>query len=107
MGIQKFDREEWVLRLTPLLKGKARIACTDLGTTMEYDGMKKAIQSYYNVSPKRCRKQFRSHVWTKDAEPNKWTAKVTKLMKRWLLPEEGIIADAARTGSVLPQIAYN
>ena len=84
MGIQDIDREEWVLRLTPLLKGKAWTVCTDLGNTMEYDGVKKAILSYYDVSPERCRKQFRAHVWMKDAEPNEWTAKVMKLMKRWL-----------------------
>ena len=90
MGIQNVDRTEWVLRLTPLLNGKARAVCTDLGTIMEYDGVKKAILSHYNVNPQRCRKQFRAHVWTKDAEPNEWTAKGMKLMKRWLLPEEVI-----------------
>ena len=81
MGIQNIDKEEWVLRLTPSLKGKARTICTDHGTTMAYDRVKKAILSYYNVSPERCWKQFRAHVWTKDTEPNEWTAKGTKLMK--------------------------
>ena len=81
MGIQNIDRAEWVLRLTPLLNGKARAVCTNLGTIMEYDGVKKASLSHYNVSPEHCRKQFRVHVWTKDAEPNEWTAKGTKLMK--------------------------
>ena len=85
MGIQDIDREEWVLRLTTLLKGKAQTVCTDLGTTMEYERVKKAILSYYNVNPERCQKQFQAHVWTKDVEPNEWTAKVTKLMKRWLI----------------------
>ena len=89
-GLQDIDGEEWVLRLTPLLKGKARAVCTDLGNKMEYDGVKKAILSHYNVSPERCRKQFQAHIWTKDTEPNEWTAKGMKLMKRWLLPEEGI-----------------
>ena len=41
MGIQEIDREEWVLWLTPLLKRKARAVCTNLGSTMEYDGVKK------------------------------------------------------------------
>ena len=45
MGSQKVDRTELVLRLTPLLSGKARSVCTDLGTIMEYDGVKKAILS--------------------------------------------------------------
>ena len=91
MGIQEIDQEEWVLRVTPLLKGKARAVCTNLGRTMDYDGVNNAILSHYtcNISPERCRKQFRAHVWTKDTEPNEWTAKLTKLAKRWLLPEEG------------------
>lgn len=89
MGIQNVERANWVLRLTPLLNGKARTVCTDLGAG-EYDQVKEAILSHYNVNPERCRKRFRSHVWTRDAEPNEWVAKGTKLMKRWLLPEQGM-----------------
>ena len=89
MGIQEIGKEEWVLRLTPLLKGKAQAICTNLGNTMGYDGVKKANLSHYNVSPECCWKQFRAHVWTKDTEPKEWTAKLTKLGKQWLLPEEG------------------
>ena len=66
MGIQEIDKEEWVLLLTPLLKGKTRAVCTDLGGTIDYDGVKRVILSYYNVSPERCQKQFRTHVWTRD-----------------------------------------
>ena len=42
------------------------------------------------MSPERCRKQFRAHVWTNGVEPKEWTAKGMKLMKRCLLPTEGI-----------------
>ena len=62
MGIQEIGKKEWVLRLTPLLKGKDRAVCTDLGYTMDYDGVKKAILSHYKVSLERCRKQFRAQV---------------------------------------------
>ena len=51
MGIQNINRAEWLLRLIPLLNGKARSICTDLGTIMEYNGVKKAILSHYNVNP--------------------------------------------------------
>ena len=81
MGIQNVDRTEWVLRLTPSLNGKARAVCTDLGTIMEYDGVKKVILSHYNVNPECCRKRFLAHFWTKNAEPNEWTAKGMRLMK--------------------------
>ena len=84
------DRTEWVLRLTPLLNGKARAVYTDLGTTTDYNGVKKAILSHFSANPERCRKWFPMHIWTRDAEPNEWIAKGMKLMKRWLLPEEGI-----------------
>ena len=90
MAIQKIDHKEWVLRLTPLLKGKARTVCIDVGTLMDYDEVKKSILSHYSVSPERCRKAFRAHTWTRDAEPNAWIARGRKLMNRWLLPEEGM-----------------
>ena len=90
MNIQKVDRVEWVLHLTPLLKGKARTVCIDVGSMMDYEGVKKAILSQYSVSPERCRKGFRAHTWTRDAEPNAWIAKGKKLMHRRLRPEEGM-----------------
>ena len=43
MTIQEVDKAEWVLWLTPLLSGKARIVCTKLRPTVEYDGLKAAI----------------------------------------------------------------
>ena len=46
MGIQNIDRAEWVLRLSPLLNGKTQAVCTELGTIMECDGVKKAILSH-------------------------------------------------------------
>ena len=54
MGIQNVDRTEWILRLTPLVNGKARAICTELGTMMEYNGVMKAILSHYNVNPEHC-----------------------------------------------------
>ena len=90
MGMQKVDRSEWIFRLTPLLKGKARTVCIDVGSMMDYDEVRKAILSHYSISPERCRKGFRAHTWTRDAEPNAWIAKGKKLMNRWLRPEEGM-----------------
>ena len=90
MNLQGVERAEWVLRLTPLLNGRARTVCTDLGGTASYDGVKKAILSHYNINTERCRKQFRAHVWTRNAEPNEWVARGVKLMKRWLRPDEGV-----------------
>ena len=90
MNIQKVDTAEWVLHLTPLLKGKARTVCIDAGSMMGYEGVKKAILTQYSVSPERCRKGFRAHTWTRDAEPNAWIAQGKKLMNRWLLPEQGM-----------------
>ena len=90
MNIQKIDQKEWVLRLTPLLKGKARAVCIDVGAMLNYVEVKKVILSHYSVSPERCRKGFRAHTWTRDAEPNAWVAKGKKLMNRWLLPEDGM-----------------
>ena len=90
MNMQRVDSSESVLRLTPLFKGKARTVCIDVGSMTAYEGVKKAILSQYSVSPERCRKEFRMHAWTRDAEPNAWIAKGKKLMNRWLRPEDGM-----------------
>ena len=89
MKIQKVNKSQWMLHLTPLLSGKARTVCTDLGATMDYDGVKKAILEHYNVNAERCRRKFRDHMWTKDQDPTEWISKGMKLMKRWLTPEQG------------------
>ena len=90
MKIQKVNKTNWVLQLTPLLSGKARTVCTDLGSTKAYEELKKAILEHCNVNSERCRKRFRAHIWTKDQEPTEWITKGIKLAKRWLLPEEGV-----------------
>uniref|UniRef100_A0A1X7U952 Reverse transcriptase n=1 Tax=Amphimedon queenslandica TaxID=400682 RepID=A0A1X7U952_AMPQE len=90
MKIQGVNRTNWILRLTPLLSGKARTVCTDLGTTTDYDGVKKAILEHYNINTERCRRKFRSHVWTRDQDPTDWIARGVKLVKRWLVPENGM-----------------
>ncbi|XP_019858603.1 PREDICTED: uncharacterized protein LOC109586823 [Amphimedon queenslandica] len=90
MKIQGVNRTNWILRLTPLLSGKARTVCTDLGTTTDYDGVKKAILERYNINTERCRRKFRSHVWTRDQDPTDWIARGVKLVKRWLVPENGM-----------------
>ena len=50
MTIQEVGKAEWVLRLTPLLSGKACTVCIKLGPTVEYDGVKAAILEQYNVN---------------------------------------------------------
>ena len=58
INIQKVDSLEWVLRLTRLLKGNAWTVCIDVGSMMDYEGVKKAILSQYSASPERCQKGF-------------------------------------------------
>ncbi len=89
MHLQEITKEEWVLRLTPLLSGKTRTVCTDIGPTMGYAAVKRAILDHYSVNPERSRKDFRALVWTKDQEPTEWISKGMKLAKRWFLPEGG------------------
>ena len=43
VGIQKVKETELVLCLTPILNGKARTVCTNLGPTTGSNGEKKAI----------------------------------------------------------------
>ena len=93
MKIQKVNKGNWVLRLTPLLSGKARTVCTNLGPTTVHEGVKKAILEHYDIISERCRKRFWAHTRTKDQEPVEWIAKIAKGMKlarQWLLPDEGV-----------------
>ena len=98
MRIQQVEEGQWVLRLTPLLRGKARAVCTDIEDPEDYKKVKEAILDHYSVTPERCRKRFRAHRWTRDAEPNEWIARGQKLLGRWLPAKEEI-------GKVLDKIA--
>ena len=90
MNIQRVDSLKWVLHLTPFLKGKARTVCINVESMMDYEGVKKAILSQYSVSPEWCIKEFRTHTWTRDDDPNAWIANGNKLMNQWLRLEEGM-----------------
>ena len=90
MKLQKVKEEEWVLRLTPLLRGKARAVCTDLGPRKQYEEVKGAILTLHSINPERCRRQFRELQWTRGKDPSEWVAKGNKLMRRWLKPADGI-----------------
>ena len=54
MKIQKVKETDWVLRLTPLLNGKARTVCTNLGPSTNYKGVKEAILDHHNINPELC-----------------------------------------------------
>ena len=90
MKIQNVKETEWVLRLTPLLNGKARAVCTNLGPSIDYKGVKGAILEHYNINPERCRRGFRAITWTKDQEPTVWITNGMKLLNRWLKLDEGV-----------------
>ena len=61
MRIQQVEEGQWVLRLTPLLRGKVRAVCTDIEDPEDYKKVKEAILDHYSVTPERCRKRFRAH----------------------------------------------
>ena len=66
MELQNTPARDWVLRLSPLLKGKARAVCTDPETTTAgYNAVKTA-------------KQFRALTWTRSSEPMEWVMKGVK-----------------------------
>ena len=69
MDLQDVPAREWVLWLTPLLKGKARAVCTDLEMTAAgYNTVKTAILNVFSINPERSRKQFCALTWTRDSE---------------------------------------
>ena len=91
MDLQDVPAREWVLQLTPLLKGKARAVYTDPETTAAgYNTVKTAILNVFSINPERSRKQFHALTWTRDSEPTEWVSKGVKLMRMWLQPDKGV-----------------
>uniref|UniRef100_A0A1X7UCQ8 Uncharacterized protein n=1 Tax=Amphimedon queenslandica TaxID=400682 RepID=A0A1X7UCQ8_AMPQE len=57
--LQQVLEEEWILRFTPLLKGKACAVCAHPETTgAGYDAVKIEIMSAFSINSERSMKQF-------------------------------------------------
>ena len=70
--IQKVKDTNLVLRVTPLLNGKAHTICTNFGPSMNYKRVKEANLDHHNINLERCQQQFRALTLTMDQEQVEW-----------------------------------
>ena len=56
---------------------------------MDYRELKGALLKRFDVTPEANRRKFREAKWTKDQEPEDYVMTKSKLIRRWLTPDEG------------------
>ncbi|KAK7915939.1 hypothetical protein WMY93_011700 [Mugilogobius chulae] len=86
----RWPKEEWAVRLVPLLTGKARSAFVqmDIRHSNKYGRVKEAILSKYEITDETYRRRFRSLKLEPDETPRELYVRLKDLLNRWLQPEK-------------------
>ncbi|KAJ0058012.1 hypothetical protein NL108_007232 [Boleophthalmus pectinirostris] len=84
----RWPEEEWAVRLVPLLTGKARSAyvAMDMKDTEDYDKVKEAILSKYEITTETYRRRFRSLKIEPGETPRELYVRLKELFMRWIQP---------------------
>ena len=84
-----WPREEWVVRLLPLLSGEAQQAAHSLPPSARgvYQNIRKAVLDRTGYSPEEQRRRFRDLGMADEDRPFAYAQRLTDLAKRWLQPE--------------------
>lgn len=90
MRLNDVAEDDWVQKLVPLLRGKAREACEGLSYDETYEEVKDTLYRYFNVTEEGNRRKFREYQWSKQTNPECYVARKLKLLERWLTPGEGV-----------------
>ncbi|XP_067407675.1 zinc finger and SCAN domain-containing protein 23-like isoform X2 [Emydura macquarii macquarii] len=85
----QWPREEWVTRLVPALRGKARQAYSSLDTrdSRDYGKVKAAILREDGISPEMQRRRFRQFCYHEAKRPQEVYSQLQELCHQWLKPE--------------------
>ncbi|XP_047230200.1 uncharacterized protein LOC124873536 [Girardinichthys multiradiatus] len=85
----RLSREEWAVRLIPLLTGKARTAFVlmDIADSENYDKVKEAILAKYEITADTYRRRFRSLRVEPGETPHELYVRLKDLFSRWVKPE--------------------
>ena len=91
----RWPKSDWVFHLIPLLSGKARGAYVnmDFETSLDYDQVKAAILSKYNISAEIYRQRFRSLEVHAGESPKELYARLKELYGKWVEPKGKTIHD--------------
>uniref|UniRef100_A0A8C5GD01 Gypsy retrotransposon integrase-like protein 1 n=1 Tax=Gouania willdenowi TaxID=441366 RepID=A0A8C5GD01_GOUWI len=85
----RWQKQDWVFHLIPLLSGKARGAYVnmDVDDSLEYDKVKMAILDKYDINPETYRLRFRSLEIPPDENPKELYARLKELYGKWINPK--------------------
>ncbi|XP_039525008.1 uncharacterized protein LOC120477466 [Pimephales promelas] len=84
--VYQWPREEWAIRLIPLLTGKARSAFVAMNPslTQDYDQLKEAILKKYEISTETYRLRFRSLTTPVNESPQELYTRLKDLFSKWV-----------------------
>ena len=84
-----WPRDEWVVRLLPLLSGEAQQAAHSLPPSARgvYQNLRKAVLDRTGYSPEEQRRRFRDLGMAEEDRPFAYAQRLTDLARRWLQPE--------------------
>ncbi|XP_043959103.1 uncharacterized protein LOC122823502, partial [Gambusia affinis] len=95
----RWPREEWAIRLIPLLTGKARSAYVlmDFADSEDYDKVKAAILQKYEITAETYRRRFRSLDILPGETPQELYVRLKEMFFKWVKPEKATIKEIAET----------
>uniref|UniRef100_A0A669D272 Gypsy retrotransposon integrase-like protein 1 n=1 Tax=Oreochromis niloticus TaxID=8128 RepID=A0A669D272_ORENI len=91
----RWPREEWAVRLVPLLTGKARSAYVlmDIGDSEVYDKVKDAILAKYEITADTYRRRFRALDIHPGETPRELYVRLKDTFYKWAKPEKSTVKD--------------
>lgn len=93
----QWPKEEWAVRLVPLLTGKARSAYVlmDIAHSHIYDKVKDAILTKYDITADTYRRRFRSLDVHQGETPKELYVRLKDMFYKWVKPEKSTVKDIA------------
>ncbi|CAI5653862.1 unnamed protein product [Oreochromis niloticus] len=94
-NVCRWPRDEWAIRLVPLLTGKARTAyiLMDVTDSENYDKVKEAILAKYEITADTYRRRFRSLKVEPGETPRELYVRLKDLFSRWIKPEKSTVEE--------------
>lgn len=91
----RWPRDEWAVRLVPLLTGKARSAYVlmDIEDSEDYDKVKAAILAKYEITADTYRQRFRAMDILQEETPRELYVRLKDLFSKWVKPEKSTVKE--------------
>uniref|UniRef100_A0A667YIB5 Gypsy retrotransposon integrase-like protein 1 n=1 Tax=Myripristis murdjan TaxID=586833 RepID=A0A667YIB5_9TELE len=85
----RWPKSDWAFRLIPLLTGEARSAYVhmDIDESLDYEKVKSAILTKYDINPETYRQRFRSLEVKPGESPKELYCRLKELFGKWTQPK--------------------